>query len=269
MRAPDDAASPADEQAGTDDADREQALRYRRFPVQQETTAPVASVAPLPDDVRLLFDQLDRLRWHVESVQEALVAGQAKELPAWLRPEFRLATNEQIARQLAEAHGACAYTEWPREWLAAEVVRWRANLRFLFVTAKKIFPKYGEAGALRLVEAMGTPVHADLTQQAKELIKDVLHKQSVSPVSAAAGLTQRLISRRYEYISLDYARQGADEVVKAGQGRKKTMKRTTGVTPPDSEFRQVIEMVVEMLSEDASKKKGAIPARKTTRAAKT
>lgn len=268
MQDTDDTASLAKEEAADDYPDRELGLRYRRSPPQQMPELALDTRSP-PDDVRLLFDQLDRLRWHVESVQEALVAGQAKELPAWLRPEFRLATNEQIARQLAEAHGDCAYTKWPREWLAAEVVRWRANLRFLFVTAKKIFPKYGEAGALRLVEAMGTPVHADLTDAAAQLIRKMLKKKQLSPVSAAAQLTQRLISRRYEDISLDYARQGADEVVKAGLGRKKTMKRTTGVTPPDSEFRQVIEMIVEMLSEDASKKKGSIPARKTTRAAKT
>lgn len=205
-----------------------------------------------PDDITRLLSQLDRLRWHVESVAEALIDGHAWESPAWLQPEFRQGSNRDIARQLVAAHEECAYVQWSKERLAAVTVRWRANLRYMFETGRKILPEYGTVGALRLVEAMGPPIDRVLMKTAERLMCSVLvrsahHGEQVSPWQAAVELTQALITVRYTCIANDFAKQGADKVAR---------EKPDG---PDPEFRDVIWMICETLKEEASRRKANNP----------
>lgn len=243
MQGADDSDLADDRTAEVVSDDRELAKRYRRFAERPERGTYRMRLDPLPDDVERLVSQLDRLLWHVESVREALVAGNALEPPAWLGLDYRQGSNQDIARQLIEAHGACAYAKWSRARLAAAVVRWRANLRFMFETGRQIFPEHGTAGALRLLEAMGTPIAPELTRKAESLMRKVIGVERISPWDASVLLTQALISRRYASIANDFARQGADQVVKE--------------TPdgPEPDFQEVISMIRETLKWEASRRK--------------
>lgn len=225
----------------------ESASVYRRFADKPDRVVYRMSQNPPPDDIARLILELDRLRWHVESVTEALREGQAKDPSAWLRPEFRQGSNRDIARQLVEAHKECAYVQWSKERLAEVAMRWRANLRFMFETARETFPVHGQRGNSRLVEALGTPIDPALTAKAERLMTQVAEHKHLSPWNAAVQLTQELITTRYAHIAADFAKQGADKLAR---------EKPDG---PDPEFKAVIWMICETLKDEAIKRRASHP----------
>ncbi len=196
---------------------------------------------PQSPEVERLIAALIYLEGHAALVREELQNKQGENRPAWVHKGHSRAgsTYLEIARQLVNAHSQCAYWKLWQAPLADDTVRYRANMRLMFMEGRKAAKRHGEKGAMRMLEAMRPPHDPEIDSRARELMVEVLAKKK-TPLTAAKELTATIIKiRRQIEPAKDFVRQGADLL-------------TSRNVKHDDDFAETIEMVTTMLDEEAA-----------------
>jgi hypothetical protein len=198
-------------------------------------------VDPQSSEIERLIDALLYLEAHAATVRQELQEKHGKQRPPWVHPDHdeKSATYLEIAHQLVAAHRRAPYWKLWQAPLADEIVRYRSNLRFMFMEGRKVAKRHGERGAMRLLEAIPPPSDAKIMEKARDLMVEVLDEKK-QPLVAAIELTEMMIKIRREVnTSRDFVRQGAD-------------KQATSAPKDDDTFIQTVETILWLLDEEAA-----------------